>query len=348
MLECAKTGDRSGLAWQKVLERFLRLEFVMSDAAFGIAAGVKAVRQARGETAVLLHGLDVFHTSQGAQRVLGCKWRRAESAWDEAVEASAHIVVVKRRGQDSHTAAQQERARWNNAKRQFGDVEKPEAGWQRIRAALSVFQPDGKLNERSWAEAEINAALAALAGPEWRKLRNYLKDRRSLVFVDRMHQRLVEAVPETPLREACVHRWWLRHQRPVPLANPLATAGQSIEETLDERIRTMSLSATEQAAYERVSAVLRTTVRASSAVEGINSVLRMQQGRHRRMTQGLLDLKRLYWNCRQLKTGKRKGHCPYELLGAKLPSTEFWVLLQTPMPELRKRAQELSTQQLPE
>ncbi len=56
--------------------------------------------------------------------------------------------------------------------------------------------------------------------------------------------------------------------------------------------------------------MLWTTVRASSVVEGINSVLRMQQGRHRKMTPGMLDLKRLYWNCRRLQTGKRRGRCP--------------------------------------
>ena len=42
--------------------------------------------------------------------------------------------------------------------------------------------------------------------------------------------------------------------------------------------------------------------RASSLVEGINSVLRMQQARHRRLTPGLLDLKRLYWNCHRFRT----------------------------------------------
>lgn len=40
--------------------------------------------------------------------------------------------------------------------------------------------------------------------------------------------------------------------------------------------------------------VLRQTWRASSPVEGLNSVVRMQQGGHRRLTQPLPDLKRLY------------------------------------------------------
>ena len=81
-----------------------------------------------------------------------------------------------------------------------------------------------------------------------------------------------------------------------------------------------------------MSRVLRRTVRASSAVECMNSVLRMHQSRHRTVSQGLLDLKRLYWNCREFREGKRRRHSPYELLGLRLPSYRFWDLLGMPTP----------------
>jgi hypothetical protein len=58
----------------------------------------------------------------------------------------------------------------------------------------------------------------------------------------------------------------------------------------------LPLEDAEQAAYDRIAAILEDTVRASSAVECMNSVLRMQQSRHRRMTQPMLDLKRLPMN----------------------------------------------------
>ena len=70
---------------------------------------------------------------------------------------------------------------------------------------------------------------------------------------------------------------------------------------------------------DRVRAVLRGVWRASSLVECVNSVARMQQARHRKMTQGLLDLKRLYWNLRRFRTGRRKGQTPYGLLGLRPP-----------------------------
>ena len=59
----------------------------------------------------------------------------------------------------------------------------------------------------------------------------------------------------------------------------------------------------------------RWAYRASSLVECINSVLRMHQAGHRRMTQGLLDLKRLYWNCHTFSAGRRRQTTPYERLG---------------------------------
>ena len=72
----------------------------------------------------------------------------------------------------------------------------------------------------------------------------------------------------------------------------------------------------------------------------MNSVWRMHQGRHRSLTQGLLDLKRLFWNGRVFAAGKRKGQCPYRLLGVRLPTYDPWALLQTDPEEL---TQELST-----
>ena len=94
----------------------------------------------------------------------------------------------------------------------------------------------------------------------------------------------------------------------------------------------------------RVRAVLRGVWRASSLVECVNSVARMQQARHRKMTQGLLDLKRLYWNLRRFRTGHRKGQTPYGLLGLKLPEMSFGEFLKLTPDGLREQlsAQEVA------
>jgi hypothetical protein len=51
---------------------------------------------------------------------------------------------------------------------------------------------------------------------------------------------------------------------------------------------------------------------------------------HRTVSQELLDLKRLYRNCREFREGKRRKHCPYALLGPKLAGYRFWDLLGMP------------------
>ena len=66
----------------------------------------------------------------------------------------------------------------------------------------------------------------------------------------------------------------------------------------------------------------------------------MQQARHRNLSQGMLDLKRLYWNTRAFRCGQRRKQCPYELLGLRLPTCAFGELLRKDPAQL---AQELST-----
>jgi hypothetical protein len=63
----------------------------------------------------------------------------------------------------------------------------------------------------------------------------------------------------------------------------------------------------------------------------MNSVIRMQQSRCRTMTLEALDLKRLYWNCRAFRGGKRIARCPYEHIGLELPTYDFWSLLRAEM-----------------
>jgi len=104
--------------------------------------------------------------------------------------------------------------------------------------------------------------------------------------------------------------------------------------------RDRPLTEPEQASYDRVSAVLEGAHQASSAVECMNGVLRMQQSRHKRTTQPMLDLKRLYWNCHRFRSGPRKDLSPYQASGLELPSYDFWELLRS---DPEKLTQELST-----
>jgi hypothetical protein len=67
-------------------------------------------------------------------------------------------------------------------------------------------------------------------------------------------------------------------------------------------------------------------------VECVNSVAQMRQSRHRKM---ILDLKRLYWNLRRFRLGRRKDQTSSGLLGLVLPELSFWELLKLTPEELR-------------
>jgi hypothetical protein len=329
-------ADRKADTWAEQLAPFVALEFAVSDAAKGITTAVTQVAEARRDdpsSGPVEHGLDVFHTTMEAHRVLARHWRRAEAVWERAAAADAKVAAAKQQGLDARGVARTARAAWAKASSSFEQVERLESAWGRVHAALEVFGPDGRLNDRRSAAAEIAAALVELTGPDWAKVRRFLTDPRGLAFLDRMHRRLEAAEPRPQWRAAMAWRWWLRHRRPKP-SDPTTGWIRAVG-------RDGALNAEERASYGRVAAVLGDTVRASSAAECLNSVLRMQQSRHRRMTQPMLDLKRLYWNCRPFRSGPRKDACPYRVLGLTLPTFDFWELLHTDPAQL---TQELSTQ----
>src|SRR5262245_15958453 len=206
---------------------------------------------------------------------------------------------------------------------------------RRAVAALAVFRPDGRLNDRAWAEAQLRAAVAELPGPRWAKVRRQLLDERSLTFLDRLHEDLA-AAERAEVREVLVALW----QRYGLSAHgqAAAPARAAVVAWLEREVGTGW-----GALYRRVARVLSRVVRASSAVECVNSVVRMHQARHRNLSQELLDLKRLYWNFPPFVAGKRPEHYPLHHLGLRLPTYDAWELLQMDPAAL---AQQVSTQEL--
>lgn len=335
VLHCRREADRSAATWEKALAPFDGcLEAVVRDGGTGMAAAVAARNEARQREgrAPIDDGLDLFHTEQEAQRLLGRLWRQVEDRWHAAEEADRLRLQAAARGRDGRGPAARARAAWARAFDRFRWYEHWEGLWRRAKAALQVFRPDRRLNDRAEAEAELAAVCHELRAPYWKKLRAALQDGRSLTFLDRLHRRLAAAEPDRALRSELVELWRLEHQ---PVSGPAGVLLPSLQALV-----CAGRGPGWSESYRRVSVALAGVVRASSAVECVNSVLRMHQGRHRQMTQGLLDLKRLYWNSRPFRSGKRKGRCPYQLLGLSLPTFDFWELLHR---DPAKLAQDPST-----
>jgi hypothetical protein len=263
------------------------LEYVLADAGTGLRAGIAVVPQRRRTDAqpALENGLDVFHTTQEARRVLRLSWDRVERPWEQAEAASRRVAQARRQGPDARGVAVAARSAWRKAEAAFRDHERSEVAWGIAPAARAVFRPEGPLNDRGGARAQIAWALPGLSGREWSQVRGFLQAETALTFLDRPHRQWEAAVPEDDSRAELVPLWWLRRQRPRASTETGASRGPS---------------------NRAVSRVLRQAVRARSAVECMNSVLRMHQSRHKTVTQGLLDLKRLL----------RFGTVPLSLRGA--------------------------------
>jgi hypothetical protein len=345
----ARAADRTGATWAKALAAWPQVEDVAADGGSGLALGLAlAARQRQAsapspaEAVPLRVRLDVFHTRREGGRALRHTWQQAEARWEAAEAVERAQARVGRRGADRRGFNRRLACAWRRATAAFEAAQRQERAWQRATAALAVFRPDGTLNDRAWASAELRAAAAELPGPRWAKTRRLLLDERSLTFLDQLHDDLAAAEPRPEVRAALVACWRARRARRRRRAGPGPPAAAVVQAVIESGIR-RQWGAAGEAAYQRVDRVLRRVVRASSAVECVNSVVRMHQARHRQLTQPLLDLKRLYWNGRPFVNGQRRKRCPYEHLGLGLPSYDPWTLLQMDPRDLEQR---LSTPRL--
>jgi hypothetical protein len=334
-----KASSLTGSAWAESLKAWDALEYVVADAGRPLQAGIGQVQAQRCQDnqKPLASSLDVFHTKHEARKALTIDWNQVERDGTAFDQAEAQVRKNQRQGIHAVPAANRARQAWNKLVQSFNRYEGIEVAWKQAEPALGVFRPDGRLNDRAWAEAQVALALPGLVGRAWVTVRHHLENPESFTFLDRMHSELARIPVCEELREALVRLWWLRRQRPRSSVQGALTGSGHVAHLVQQEL-CQKLDANWLGWYRQVAAVLRGTVRASSVVECMNSVLRMHQGRHRTVTQGMLDLKRLYWNCREFRGGKRKGKCPYEHLGLKLPSYEFWDLLQEDLPEALEQA----------
>jgi hypothetical protein len=339
---CWLTGrladNRNGDTWAEEFRRLPNLRQLTRDGGTGLAKGLALVNRERQvqEKGAIADQEDHFHTLREGRRALRQMQQRVCRAIDVAAAAQhREDQKARRSGSRQGTAAATARAGRHAAAAVEAGVA-VEKAWATITDALPLFTPTGELNTRSRAEGIIAAALPVLDDPAWAKTRRALTRPQLLTFLDQAHAQLA-ALPLSPaLRDAAVQAEGLR-QRPEGLQGdrPSAAAWRGV---LLATSLVLALSGAEgTAAVAQVAKVLRQAWRASSLVECLNSVARMHQSRHRRMTPGLLDLKRLYWNCRAFRTGRRQKQTPYGLLGVCLPTTNWWELLRLSPEQLRQQ-----------
>jgi hypothetical protein len=335
---------RDGATWAEEFAKLPALEQVTKDGGQGLANGlgqVNAVRRQQGLPPAAEQD-DHFHVLRDGRKALRGTASAARRALEKADQAQRGLKKKGNYGYRKTGRATVVARLWRQTEQSFDAWGQEERAWQRVAAALTLFRADGSLQTRAQAEADVATALPALAGSRWAKVRRALARPQLWTYLGRAQQQLAALPVAAELREAALQVEGARRR-------PGATAGEGPRPAALRGVvllASLVLSLAGPAGVEAlalVRGVLSGVWRASSLVEGINSVLRMQQARHRRLTPGLLDLKRLYWNCHRFRTGQRRGQSPYERLGLKLPALPWWELLKRPPEELR---QQLSAQQV--
>jgi hypothetical protein len=340
---CWVTGRRAeavtGEAWAEEFGRLPALAQVTRDAGTGLHKGMallNAERLAQGRPAVA-DQLDHWHSLRGGGTWLRRLEGQARAALEKAEAVEAREARRARRGEKR--SGTPNRCRWAYAKaeRALDGWQEGERRWHQVKEAVQLFTPEGELNTRARAEALLARALPGLPDETFAKAKRLLGQPETFTYLDQVQGQLAALPGPAAVVQAALRQEGLR-RRPEALAEPGPRGAALRGVLLVCAVVLAKAGAAGEQAVAGVRRILRHTWRASSLVECINSVLRMQQARHRKLSQGLLDLKRLYWNCHTFRTGRRRGTSPYERLGVPWPKgVRWWQLLKMTPEQLREQ-----------
>jgi hypothetical protein len=327
------SAEVSGDVWAQELAHLPNLEQVMRDGGSGLTKGVQllnAQRQQQGQPQVVDQG-DHFHALRGGSVGVHKAELQARKALAVAEAADKQLAECSRQGQNRSAPAGRAREAWRKAEQAIDTWSEREQLWQQTKEALRLFTPSGELNTREKAAAVLAETLPQLPDSDFGQAKRFVQKPEMLNYLDRVQNKIQALAFPEDIKQAALRQEGLR-RRPELLQGESSQAAAARGVLLMCAVVLGKAGAMGQQALTAVRNILRRAYRASSLVECINSVLRMQQARHRKMTQGLLDLKRLYWNCHRFRSGRRRGTTPYERLGAPWPEGLRWwdVLKMTP------------------
>jgi hypothetical protein len=319
--------NRKGETWREVLSRYPNLEFVVSDQASGL---LKGVAESGREIA---HQYDLFHFKREIKRWLRAQEARCYELIAQAYEARRLIDAPRLLSSARVQARVEYRQKTAALERRLLAFDWVEMIVEYLDENLTAY--DARRHEirtRAGAEAVLTEVVALLREVEGLNTAPLI----TLITGARVGLLTFLTVLEGKLERVAV-RW--RHATGPRRAtfNAIACAWHSRARAhLSEKGRRAyltSLAGLEywrrrienfQAVLGQVYEALDSVVRASSAVECFNSLLRPYVSVKKHLSQGFLALIALYHNTRPLK--QRGNKTPLELAGVDLGDDD-WVRL---------------------
>jgi hypothetical protein len=332
------SNEVSGPAWAQEFARLPNLEQLARDGGLALAKGVileNEQRQKQSRERIVDQG-DHFHATWNVGVGLRRAEMRASKALAQAELAEQALEECARQGKTQTGPASRVYQAWKAAEHAMDVWQERERLWQQIKDALPLITPEGELNTRVKAEAVLAQTLPQLPDSDFAKPKRQLQKPEMLNYLDVVQAKLLKLPFPAEVTQAAVQQEALR-RRPELLKGESRQAA-ALRGVMLMCAVVLGKADQGQQALAAVREIFRRAYRASSLVECINSVLRMQQAQHRKMTQGLLDLKRLYWNCHTFRTGRRRGTTPYQRLGLPWPEgLDWWDVLKLTPEQLRDK-----------
>ena len=329
---------RSSEEWEAVLNRAksqgLDLEVVVKDAAPGIACGVKQVFPNAEQRD------DCFHVLYDMNKVRRKIKSHAYNAIEDEYRLQQKWVKLEKQSQTGKDKAHEiEEVQSLYAKAQkkslekIDEFEKFEVAANLIIESMQYIHPGtGELYSGSRIEMMMKSAantLKTIQQYHCQKLATYIENRVTGIAYA-AHALDVELAALTPQysRSQVTHGCWLlrllgelkkqkkvkHYQKKYQLLKALYhNLQQELGEKLDDLL-------------DSINALLEKRYRASSAIEGFNSVLRPYLYARKGVSQGFLELFKAWYNLKTRRWGKHKGSSAHECItGQKVDDWLTWI-----------------------
>lgn len=294
-------------AWNRVLSGLPDdLEVIASDLGRVLLAAI----QGRGWP----HQADLFHAEQTFRRSLASEERRAYRAIEDEYACESKLALLCNEDRECDELCERYEVLRRTSAQIVERFDRIECEARRLSDAVRICDELGRWIPVEVRVERIEAALRKLRElglPHHRRVANYWRNPNLLTFARQIEERLGAVVwPEGPLspeiRDAAIGAWALQRRLVWGAGAKIAALRVLMAQRACGEFGALRIA---------VAAILDRALRASSAIECLNSRWRVYQQVKKTFSTDYAYLVALQHNMTPFSEGPRKGRSPFEILG---------------------------------